>query len=289
MHGKMKLSIIIVSYNSRSVLENCLHSIEKCNDIGDELEVIVVDNYEKSDLAACSFQDFSIAVKYIKADNNGFGAGNNIGASNSSSNVLLFLNPDTILLEPFFEEVVSNIQENHNLIYGFTLLSPEMNRNNSFSFMYDNFIVYHLLAYFKKHPNKKLMNYSFVNKRLWPWGAAFAISKSAFNDAGRFDENIFLCNEEADLMKRVNNRKVIISDFKIIHLESHGVPSTVRRCYEFLKSRDYYFKKYNISKFNLFLWNQFTYLLALRDKRCLNNEGRLNFYKAYIKYISEKK
>lgn len=285
----MKLSIIIVSYNSHAVLENCLHSIEKYNDLGEDLEVIVVDNYEKSDLTASSFRDFSIVVKYIKADNNGFGAGNNIGVANSASNVLLFLNPDTILLESFFMEVVRNIQVNPNLIYGFTLLSPEMNRNNSFSFMYDNFIVYHLLAYFKKHPNKKFMNYSFVNKRLWPWGAAFAISKSAFIEAGRFDENIFLCNEEADLMKRVKKRKVIISDYKIIHLESHGVPATVRRCYEFFKSRDYYFKKYNISKFNLFLWKHFTHLLALRDKRCINNEGRVNFYKAYIKYISEKK
>lgn len=284
----MKVSVIIVSYNSSKVLFECLDSIEAYNDLGNELEVIVVDNYEETDLSNESFINYTYTIRYIKNEkNSGFGAGNNLGIRHAQSEVVFFLNPDTILVEPIFSDLYNAIVNNDKLVYGFSLVDRDLNRNDSFSFMYDNMILYHLLAFLKKHPIKRILRAPFVNKRLWPWGAAFALSKHAFVAAGMFDENIFLCNEEGDLMHRIKDRKVEISNHRIIHLEGHGVTESTRRNYEFLKSRQYYFDKYKITYFNQKLWDIFTYLLAFRDSLCKKDPSRQNFYKAYKEFVSE--
>ena len=85
----MKLSVIIVAYNSTKVLLDCLKSIQCYNDIGQDLEVIIVDNYKDSDLNQSMFKDYNYVVTYVKSnDNRGFGAGNNIGALKSTSDIL---------------------------------------------------------------------------------------------------------------------------------------------------------------------------------------------------------
>ena len=89
------LSIIIVSYNSDEYLRDCLDSIFFNNDIGEKLEVIIVDN-AKSHNTKCIVDKYNQAV-YIESSNAGFGAGNNTGARHAKNEYMLFLNPDTVL------------------------------------------------------------------------------------------------------------------------------------------------------------------------------------------------
>lgn len=284
----MKLSVIIVSYNCNKVLLQCLESIERYNDLGKDLEVIIVDNYERSDLSHEVFDHYILNIKYINSKkNNGFGAGNNLGVEYAKSDILFFLNPDTILLEPIFNNAYNSIVANNNHIQGFSLVDIYGNTNDSFSFMYDNFWLHQILLVLKRHRVDKILEFEFINKLIWPWGAAFALSKDAFIKAGKFDENIFLCNEEADLMNRIINRKVLISHQKIVHLEGNGVPVSINRVVEFFKSRDYYFDKYKVSMLDRSFWNIYTHFLAYRNKLYQKNESRQNFYKAYKKYYFE--
>ena len=116
----MKISVIIVAYKSGDILVKCLDSIAKYNDIEDELEVIVVDNSPEDerierDLAKSQYKNY----RYIPSDNRGFGAGNNQGVDISTGEILAFLNPDIILIEPIFKKVWEKFQKEKDVTYLF--------------------------------------------------------------------------------------------------------------------------------------------------------------------------
>ena len=93
--NNIDLSIIIVNFNTKELLSDCIESI--CNKTeGLSFEIIVVDNASNDG----SVEKFSVdnRIKFIQNEENlGFGRANNIGAKVASGDFLLFLNPDTIL------------------------------------------------------------------------------------------------------------------------------------------------------------------------------------------------
>ena len=92
--GKLGLSIIIVSFNVRELLANCLNSIwkkgKKCR-----FEVIVVDNNSSDGSGQMVREKFPQAQLIVLEKNLGFGRANNLGARKAREDILLFLNPDT--------------------------------------------------------------------------------------------------------------------------------------------------------------------------------------------------
>ncbi|HET6766203.1 MAG TPA: glycosyltransferase, partial [Chitinophagaceae bacterium] len=94
----MELSIVIVNYNSKFLLEQCLGSVRKAI-TGIDTEIIVVDN-NSTDGSKEHLKDKSNDVTFIfNNDNVGFAKACNQGFKISSGNYVLFLNPDTILSE----------------------------------------------------------------------------------------------------------------------------------------------------------------------------------------------
>lgn len=241
------LSIIIVSYNSDDQIIECLLSIEKYNSLKNALEVIIVDNYTDNKLQSkLDNRHFSFNLLYIHNKRNlGFGSANNIGVKVSHSQKILFLNPDTIWIMDIIPNILKSLSS-RNKIVGFTLIDKCGRLNNSYSFYYEYLYLFPLFSIIKRLDFYFINTCSWLNKISWPWGAAFAINKQLFIEAGGFDENIFLCNEEADLKKRLGVCHMIILHDKIIHLEGHGNPVSEFRYYQFFKSLDYYFKKYSI-------------------------------------------
>lgn len=92
----MDVSIIIVNYNTKALTSQCINSIyEKTQGIS--FEVILVDN-ASIDGSKEHFQSDS-RVRYIYSEENlGFGRANNLGVSVASGQNILFLNPDTVLI-----------------------------------------------------------------------------------------------------------------------------------------------------------------------------------------------
>lgn len=106
------LSIIIVAYKNWKVLLKTLESIEKYNDIGDQLEVIVVDNSPaESRVEKYINRNWNYHFKYIESINNGFGYGNNIGVKASSGKYLAFINPDIIFVEKIFASIIEYFEK----------------------------------------------------------------------------------------------------------------------------------------------------------------------------------
>ena len=95
----VKLSIVIVSYNVRYHLEQCLHSVQRAL-LGIDAEVWVVDN-ASTDGSVEYLQPRFPEVKFISnAENLGFSRANNLAIRKSSGEYVLLLNPDTIVAEP---------------------------------------------------------------------------------------------------------------------------------------------------------------------------------------------
>jgi N-acetylglucosaminyl-diphospho-decaprenol L-rhamnosyltransferase len=242
-----KISIIIVTYNSESVISECLESIQKYNDIGDKLEIIIVDNSSIFNIERyVSGLELNLDIKMIHNPiNGGFGQGNNIGVNTSSGDLLFILNADTILVEPIFLYMISEFKDSTLTAAGFRLIRRDGKINDSFALFPEYNYVYFFIPI--KLLNFIVIRLGMLSKFIFPWGADLVVRKCDFIDAGKFDEKIFLCNEEPDLTKRLNINKVKIFNRPIIHLEGHTTEVNDVRFNEWLKSTKYYFKKYNLS------------------------------------------
>lgn len=101
----MKLSIIIVSYNVRSYLEQCLQSVQKALE-GIEGEVWVVDNNSQDDSVDVLRSNYPWVRLIANTENMGFARANNLAIRQSQSDYVLLLNPDTVVEEPTLRGVL---------------------------------------------------------------------------------------------------------------------------------------------------------------------------------------
>ena len=103
----MILSVIIVSYNVKYFLEQCLCSVEKAihywnSNKNQGIEVIVVDNNSSDNTVSYLNSGFSSVNLISNKTNVGFSKANNIAIRKATGEYFLFLNPDTIIPENFF-------------------------------------------------------------------------------------------------------------------------------------------------------------------------------------------
>lgn len=90
-----ELSIIILNYNVKELLINCLDSIFKNKKSTDKWQVIVVDNASSDESVEAVKKEFPQVELIENTENLGFSAGNNVGVKKAKAPVILFLNPDT--------------------------------------------------------------------------------------------------------------------------------------------------------------------------------------------------
>ncbi len=243
MHDTIDVSIIIVAYNNMSDVKNCIESIYRYNDIDDRLEIILVDHSEKTMIHNIKriFPDI-IALEH---ENLGFGSGNNFGREIAKGKILFFLNPDTILIECIFKKVIQAFCDNYSIgIIGLQLL--DVNKKKEFSYYYID-----KNSLFSKQKIKFANALSYFNeKKMYISGANMFIKKELFDKVGKFDENMFMYYEEADITKRIHEEGMtskFIHDLHIIHLEgrcTNNELAVIKRKY---KSASYYCKKYNLN------------------------------------------
>jgi GT2 family glycosyltransferase len=93
------LSIIIVSYNTRRLLDECLASLQTAVSPSGGMEIIVVDNASSDGSVQMVRQKHPHVRLIASEENNGFSAANNLGATEANGRFLLFLNSDTVVCE----------------------------------------------------------------------------------------------------------------------------------------------------------------------------------------------
>ena len=104
-----RCSIIIVNYNGRRYLDDCLDSL--IHDLNQNDEIILVDNASSDGSVEHVAHKFP-QVRVIRNDTNlGFSQGCNIGAQAATGHYLAFLNPDTVVVEGWLDALINALQD----------------------------------------------------------------------------------------------------------------------------------------------------------------------------------
>lgn len=199
-----KLSVIIVTYNSEPDIYGCLEALFVHNDIGDQLEVIVVDN-DSRDYAHMRDELerlYSDRIALLRnTQNGGYGQGNNIGIKQATSPIIMIMNPDVRLIDISLKEIVSRFEKDKQIaICGFKqIINEQRKRGTSFSLLNH----YSGLVRFIGGIAAKRLD-CFCWRHMYFCGACFCVRKEMFEQAGLFDEHIFLYGEENDIHYRIH-------------------------------------------------------------------------------------
>ena len=102
----MQLSVIILNYNVRYFLEQCILSVQKALE-GIDSEIIVVDNASSDDSCEMMMAKFPNIKLIENATNLGFPKGNNIGVAQAKGEYICILNPDTVVAEDTFKKLLA--------------------------------------------------------------------------------------------------------------------------------------------------------------------------------------
>lgn len=110
------LSIIILSYKVKELLINCLDSIFKNKGKEDKWQVIVVDNNSSDGSVEAVKEKYGMVVELIEnKENLGFAGGNNVGVKKAKAEVVLFLNPDTIIVNQAIQKSYQYLMSNPDI------------------------------------------------------------------------------------------------------------------------------------------------------------------------------
>ena len=241
----MQLSIIIVNYNVKYFLEQCLCSVVKaCVNI--QAEIFVVDN-QSTDGSSDFFSGRFPQVKFIwKNENAGFAKACNEALQYTCGENILFLNPDTIVAEDCFEKCIAFLNSTAasgalgvRMIDGSGQYLPESKRGfpslrTSFFkmagltalFPQSKFFAPYYLGHLPQHTNNQVDVLC---------GAFMLVKKKALEKAGVFDETFFMYGEDIDLSYRIQKAgfaNYYFADTTIIHFKGE---STQKKGMNYLK------------------------------------------------------
>lgn len=291
--GKPDLSIIIVSYNTKKITENCIKSVVKSLRNSKLLyEIIVVDN-GSTDGTVERFRNLDLGFKNLKfienKENLGFGKANNQGAKIAKADCILFLNSDTVILDNAIERLFNFFKQNANNIHftGAKLFNKDMTPQPSCGPFYTLPVVFGAL--FLRGDYWGLTRYSPRNVKEVDWisGACIMTKKDHFQKVGGFDEGIFMYMEEIDLFhraKKLGFRVFFYPDSHIIHLGSASSGGKTYPIIQVYRGFLYLYKK-NRSKLAVFLLKrmlQLKAIIALAIGKATKNKYLIETYeKAY--------
>ena len=209
----MELSVIIVSFNVRDFLKQCLHSVEIASE-GIDCEIFVVDNNSEDDSVEMIKNEFSNIKLIINKINVGFSVANNQAIRKSEGRFVLLLNPDTIVEKHSFSRCIDFMNGHPDagaigikMIDGEGCYLPESKRA----------IPDPVTAFFKTFGLSFLFPKSQVLNRYYlPQidsmdtstteviaGAFMFIRREALNISGLLDEDFFMYGEDIDLCYRL--------------------------------------------------------------------------------------
>ncbi len=249
----MKLSIIIVNYNTSSALKECLNSLYQNRTPASE--IIVVDNASTDNSVEMVKMHFSEIILLESPENLGFAKANNLGSKKAQGDFLVFLNPDVILTEPSFEKMLCFLESHPDV----GLIGPRLIYENG-DFQISTGLFPKILSEFKmRRLARKVKDPAFREKLAsqfetlrdvnWLTGACLMLRRSLFEHVNGFDDKLFMFFEDADLCKRVQEsglRVVYFPETEIIHMR--GLTYGKRReriAPSYRQSQRYYYRKHN--------------------------------------------
>jgi GT2 family glycosyltransferase len=204
-----KVSIIIVNYNGKELLQKCLDSLLKVN--YDNFEIILVDNNSTDGTVEFITKNYPSLI-IIKLDSNkGFAEPNNVAAKISKGKYLLFLNNDTVVTPNFISEMVKVMETDKKIaICQSLLLKPDGSVDSSGDFIDHLGVVYN-----SKTKIDEIREVSSAR------GASMLVRSDIFEKLDGFDQKFFVTFEDVDLCWRswILGYRVLIIPTSIVYHE----------------------------------------------------------------------
>ena len=244
------LSIIIINYNSKDVLQNCLQSLTTIK-IDSEKEIFVIDNASTESIKDLLLHFPGINFIFNK-ENLGFAAANNIGIRKSKGKYVLLLNPDTIVNENSFQPMIDYLKEYQNVgavgckifnadgeiersTHSFPSLLKEFVHANEFikRFLgYESNILNKVKTFLRLKSLESYWDHNSTKEVDHVTGACMMVKREVIEKVGLLDEVFFLYNEEVEWSMRIKKagyKIVFHPESNIIHLFGHSTKQKVQQ------------------------------------------------------------
>lgn len=206
-NGSLDVSIVIVNWNTRDTLSDCLRSIyEQTNSL--DFEVIVIDNASTDGSAEMVKKEFLKVTLIENLQNRGFAAANNQGIAVARGRYVLLLNSDTVVLDKALQKTVSCAEAHPEAaVVGCRVLNPDRTLQPT-CFMFPSILNMLLSStyLYKLFPRSKF----FGRERMTWWdrddvrevdvvtGCFMLVRSKAIEQVGFMDEQFFMYGEETD-------------------------------------------------------------------------------------------
>jgi len=264
----MQLSVIILNYNVRYFLEQCVASVQEAL-VNIDSEIIVVDN-DSSDDSCEMIQSRFPKVKLIENSSNlGFPKGNNIGVAAAKGNYICILNPDTVVADDTFEKILAFAEKQNNLgIVGCKLIDgsgnflPESKRGIPTPFV----ALTKIFGLYQLFPNWELFNRYYAQhlsenetgKVDILVGAFMIMKRDLYNEIGGFDENCFMYSDDIDLSYlalKSGKSNYYFHETSVIHYKGESTVKDGLYMKRFRDAMQFFYKKHykSSSLFDFFM------------------------------------
>jgi GT2 family glycosyltransferase len=200
----MKLSVVIVSYNVRPYLEQCLQSVQSALE-GIEGEVFVVDNHSDDDSVETIRNHYPWVRLIVNQENLGFAKANNLAIRQSEAEYVLLLNPDTVVAKDTLREALA-FMDAHPKAGGAGVMmryedgtrAPESRRALPTPWVSALKMLGFTKRYYMSHlPWDEPCRIEVIS------GAFCLLRHEALNAVGLLDEDFFMYGEDIDLSYRL--------------------------------------------------------------------------------------
>ncbi len=265
----MRLSVIIVNYNVKYFLEQCLYSVQRaCANM--EAEIIVVDNCS-TDGSREFLRPAFPAVNFIwNSSNEGFAKANNQAIAAATGEYILFLNPDTLVPEDCFEKCIQYLHSREKAgALGIKMIdgSGRFLKESKRAFPSPLTSLYKLSGLSVLFPSSKTFSRYHLghlsadeNHEIDVLAGAFMMMpRNILTEIGNFDETFFMYGEDVDLSYRIQKagyRNFYFAESCIIHFKGEstrrGSMNYVRMFYTAMSL--FVKKHYSGSKAKLFIF-----------------------------------
>ncbi len=242
----MDLSVLIVNYNVKAYIDQCLRSVERASQ-GLQVEVIVVDNASSDGSVAHIQKHFPWVTCIASPENLGFGRANNLAAAQAKGEFVLYLNPDTVVPEDNFRRALDVMRSKPEIgsmgcrmIDGSGHFLPESKRGLPTPAV----ALYRILGLAKLFPKHPRFG-AYYAGHLAPdasgyvdvhCGAWMLMRGSVLHQIGGFDEAFFMYGEDIDLSYRVlqaGHSNYYLADSPILHYKGE---STKHQSWHYIKT-----------------------------------------------------
>lgn len=289
----VKLSVIIVSYNVKYYLEQCLESVVRSS-CGINTEVIVVDNNSSDGTVEYLTPRFRDVLFIANKENGGFAKANNQAIKISKGEYVLLLNPDTILGEDVITSCIKFMDENQMAgAMGVRMLRTDgsfaLESRRGIPTPFTSFCKMTGLCnrfpksrtfgrYYMQYLDENLPNQIEVIS-----GACMFIRHTTLEKSGLLDEDFFMYGEDIDLSYRMmmTGKKNYYLPISILHYKGESTNKTsFRYVTTFYKAMLIFFEKH---------YGHYNVFVTLPIKFAIYLKGVASFFKSKIFRKKEEK